>query len=125
MSGYMIEYWPGTRLVKCAVSVGSEDDVPEGFGYVPEGEPLPENSNPPPTPEQLLSSARAERDRLLAYATLRIDPLQDDVDNDEATAEGVALLKAWKKYRSAVSKTEDNLGWPESPQWPVPPVPLE
>lgn len=74
---------------------------------------------------QLTTVARAERDHLLAYATLRINPLQDDVDNDESTPEGVALLKLWKQYRSAVSKTETKSGWPRNPQWPVPPVPLE
>lgn len=74
---------------------------------------------------QFTAIARAERDRLLVYATLRINPLQDDVDNDESTPEGVALLKLWKQYRSAVSKTETKPGWPQKPQWPVPPVPLE
>ncbi|WP_430445463.1 MAG: tail fiber assembly protein [Pseudomonas piscis] len=75
--------------------------------------------------EAALFVARSERDRLLTYATLRINPLQDDVDNDEATPEGVALLRAWKKYRSDVSKTESKEGWPQTPLWPEPPLPLE
>lgn len=74
---------------------------------------------------QQLSYARAERDRLLVYATLRINPLQDDVDTDEADDAGIALLKAWKKYRSSVNKVEDQAGWPAAPAWPTPPVPLE
>lgn len=78
-----------------------------------------------PSPEDVLSLARAKRDSLIAYATLRIDPLQDDVDLDEATPEGIALLKAWKKYRSEVNKTETRVGWPDSPNWPEPPVALE
>lgn len=77
------------------------------------------------SPEQILSIARSERDRLLTYATLRINPLQDDVDNEESTQESEALLKSWKQYRSAVSKVENKDGWPDSPQWPDPPVPLE
>lgn len=87
--------------------------------------PPPEVVPPTPTPEEILASARIERDRRLAYATLRIDPLQDDVDLDEAIPEGIALLKAWKQYRSAASKVENKPGWPDSPQWPEPPVPLE
>lgn len=72
-----------------------------------------------------LALARTERDRLITYATLRINPLQDEVDNDEATSEDIALLSLWKKYRAAVGKVETKPGWPENPQWPVPPVPLE
>ena len=79
----------------------------------------------PPSVEQLLSLARAERDRMLSYATLRINPLQYAADLDEASDEDLALLKLWKKYSSAVNKTETKPGWPESPQWPHPPVPLE
>lgn len=75
--------------------------------------------------EEKLAGARSQRDRLISYATLRIDPLQDDVDLGEATEEGIALLRAWKKYRSEVNKTQDKPGWWEEPQWPTPPVPLE
>ncbi|MCK1783342.1 tail fiber assembly protein [Pseudomonas sp. TNT11] len=78
-----------------------------------------------PSPAERLAQARIERDRLLTYATLRINPLQDDVDNDESSPEGAALLKLWKQYRSAVSKTETKPGWPDAPQWPDPPIPLE
>lgn len=80
---------------------------------------------PGQTPEQILAGARQKRDWLLGYATLRINPLQDDVDNGESTTESEALLKLWKQYRSAVNKTQDKPGWPASPQWPNPPVPLE
>jgi len=81
--------------------------------------------NPKPTLEQVLASARAERDRLVAYATLKINPLQDAVDIDEATGEDLILLMGWKKYRSDLGKAEGRPGWPASTQWPSPPVPLE
>lgn len=88
--------------------------------------PLSEGTPPiVPPPEEVLAAARKERDRLLTYATLRINPLQDDVDNDESEPEAAALLKLWKQYRSAINKTETKPGWPDSPQWPEPPVPLE
>ena len=80
---------------------------------------------PGQTPEQILAGARQKRDWLLSYATLRINPLQDDVDNGESTPESEALLKSWKQYRSAVNKTQDKPDWPTNPQWPEPPVPLE
>lgn len=125
MNGYSIEYWPGTTLVKSVAAVADEDDVPEGCTFLPEGEKLPSPETPPPTPEQLLSAARAERDRLLTYATLRINPLQYAADIDEASDEDLALLKLWKKYSSAVNKTETKPGWPEAPVWPDPPIPIE
>lgn len=89
-----------------------EDDDPRYLAYM----------FPPPN---YLALARAERDRLIAYATLKIDPLQDLVDIGESTAEDEALLLLWKKYRAAVGKTETKPGWPENPAWPVPPIPLE
>ena len=125
MSGYLVVYWPGTRLVKEFYLVDSESEVVEGGDFLPEGSELPVPVNPPLTPDQLLTDSRSERDRLLAYATLRINPLQYAADIDEASDDDVALLKLWKKYSSAVNKTETKPGWPDSPQWPEPPVPLE
>lgn len=123
--GYLEEYWPGTTNTKSLTSGWLKENVPEGYGFIPEGMPLPDPVDPPSTTEQLLAVARIERDRLLTYATLRINPLQYAADLDEASDEDQALLKLWKKYSSAVNKTETKPGWPESPQWPDPPVPLE
>lgn len=125
MNGYMVEYWPGTRMVKNVVSASSDDEVGENFEFIAEDAELPAPVNPPPTPEQLLSSARVERDRLLTYATLRINPLQYAADVDEASDEDLTLLKLWKKFSSAVNKTETKPGWPEAPLWPEPPIPIE
>ena len=124
-TGYSITYWPGTSDVKSVELVRDESDVPEGSTFLPEGSVLPTPVNPPLTSEQLLTLARVERDRLLTYATLRINPLQYAADIDEASEEDLALLKLWKKYSSAVNKTETKPGWPETPQWPETPVPLE
>lgn len=124
MTGYLVEYWPNTNLVKMVVAFEG-DEIPEGWGFVGAGDPIPDPTPAPLTPDQLLVAARAERDRLLTYATLRINPLQYAADLDEASDEDLALLKLWKKYSSAVNKTETKPGWPESPQWPDPPVPLE
>ena len=123
MTGYLVEYWPNTKLVKMIVAFEG-DEVPKGCDFVRAGDPIPDPTPAPLTSDQLLVVARAERDRLLTYATLRINPLQYAADLDEASAEDLTLLKSWKKYSSAVNKTESNPGWPESPQWPEPPVPI-
>jgi hypothetical protein len=72
----------------------------------------------PPTDAQVL----AQRDALLAEATLRIAPLQDAVDLDEATVEEAALLRKWKKYRVDLSRIEQQAGFPAAVQWPAMPA---
>ena len=66
--------------------------------------------------------ANLERDRRLAEAALRIAPLQDAVDLDNATAADVANLKLWKQYRVAVNRVSDQPGFPETIDWPTPPA---
>jgi hypothetical protein len=63
----------------------------------------------------------AKRDGLLAIATLRIDPLQDAVDIDDATPDDVAMLKKWKQYRVALSRIEQQAEFPRDIAWPVSP----
>lgn len=73
------------------------------------------------TPEQVLASALAKRDNLLSVAAIRIAPLQDAVDLEEATAAEVALLKKWKQYRIAVNRIDQQEGFPSDITWPVEP----
>ncbi len=80
---------------------------------------------PPPTPIPLPPTgeqSNAQRDRLLTMAALRIAPLQDAVDLDLATAEDIAMLKKWKKYRVDVNRTTEQSGWPHEVSWPVEPA---
>jgi hypothetical protein len=65
--------------------------------------------------------ARAQRDSLLSLAAIRIAPLQDAVDIDDATAADVALLKKWKQYRVALNRIQDQAGFPGQVDWPVAP----
>lgn len=76
---------------------------------------------PPPTNEELASAALAKRDSLLQLAAIRIAPLQDAVDLDDATPEDVALLKKWKQYRVALNRIQDQAGFPSEINWPVAP----
>lgn len=74
-----------------------------------------------PTSEQILQAANAQRDSLLAVAALRIAPLQDAVDLDEATAADKANLLLWKRYRVAVNRVPDQAGYPVTIDWPPQP----
>ncbi|SDT41715.1 virus tail fibre assembly protein, lambda gpK [Pseudomonas cedrina] len=76
---------------------------------------------PEPTLEELANQARGQRDYLLSVAAIRIAPLQDAADLDEATTAEVALLKKWKQYRVAVNRVPDQPDYPLSITWPVEP----
>ena len=78
-------------------------------------------SPPGPTNEQLAANAVAQRDALLALAGLRIAPLQDAVDLEDASNEDSALLKQWKQYRVALNRIQDQSGFPKKISWPVAP----
>lgn len=76
---------------------------------------------PPPEPltaEELTLAAGVKRDELLRLAAIRIAPLQDAVDLDDATEEESALLKDWKRYRVALNRIQDQQGYPEDISWP-------
>ncbi|MFL1387470.1 tail fiber assembly protein [Pseudomonas tritici] len=93
----------------------------------PEGFPPPgavEVSEPHdvlPNPDQVLSTAIAKIDELLALAAIRIAPLQDAIDLETETAADVARLTAWKQYRVAVNRVREKSGFPTSVIWPEPP----
>jgi hypothetical protein len=71
---------------------------------------------------QVLSTVIAESARRRTVADSAIAPLQDAVDVDDATVAEVALLKAWKKYRVALNRLPEQLGYPAAIEWPVEPV---
>lgn len=93
----------------------------EYFWPISDGPP-PLPMDPPATEEQLSAAANMERDRLLGLASLRIAPLQDAVDLDEATAADIALLKKWKQYRVAVNRVSDQAAYPLEISWPAEPA---
>lgn len=72
--------------------------------------------------DALAAQASATRDGLLSIAAIRIAPLQDAVDLEEATADDIALLKKWKKYRVDLNRIDQQQGYPKTINWPVVPV---
>ncbi|OLU22536.1 hypothetical protein BVH03_24975 [Pseudomonas sp. PA15(2017)] len=77
---------------------------------------------PPPSTEQLISQATARCTQLLQVATQAIAPLQDAVDLGEATEAEQAALLAWKRYRIALNRIEQQEGYPHSIEWPASPA---
>lgn len=61
-------------------------------------------------------------DSMLREAALRIAPLQDAFDLDDASDEEIALLKKWKQYRVSVNRVPDQAGFPENIKWPEKPA---
>ncbi|MDD1147148.1 tail fiber assembly protein [Pseudomonas protegens] len=71
-----------------------------------------------PSTEDLIAAANSKRDALLLAAALRIAPLQDVADFDEATAAELTSLNAWKQYRVAVNRVSEQQGYPGTIDWP-------
>jgi len=65
---------------------------------------------------------RSELSARMEAASSIIQPMQDDFDIEEITDENLVKLKVWKRYRSALGKTPERMGWPEQPDWPLTPV---
>jgi hypothetical protein len=99
-------------------------DSPDPHTIETIGELVPDGATstpPPPSVEELTFLAFNRRDGLLSTAAIRIDPLQDAVDEEEATDEDVARLKAWKQYRIALNRIDQQAGFPATIEWPVTP----
>lgn len=65
--------------------------------------------------------ADAEIASLRALADSAMAPLQDAVEIEESTADEEALLILWKKYRLALNRLPEQLGYPQSIDWPAAP----
>lgn len=74
--------------------------------------------SPPATGEQLAGIAINERRALLSEAALRIAPLQDAVDLEDATDVERSSLLAWKRYRVELNRIEHQSGYPHTIDWP-------
>ncbi|MCW7549354.1 tail fiber assembly protein [Photorhabdus sp. APURE] len=74
---------------------------------------------PPPTKEELIAIAEAQRAQFIYLANEKITPLADAVELDIATNEETLLLKEWKKYRVMLNRvdtsTAPEVDWPISP----------
>lgn len=97
------------------VVIPEDAAVAAGWAYAGgEFEAQPTLPEPAATAEQV----RVRVTNLMAHATTRIAPLQDAVDMDEASAKEAADLLLWKKYRIALNRVEQQVGFPASVQWP-------
>lgn len=71
---------------------------------------------------QHLAAVQADAAARRAAADSAIAPLQDAVDIDDATDAELLSLKAWKKYRVALSRLPEQPGYPTDIDWPAPPA---
>lgn len=100
------------------------DSVRDKYNFgAPDGKQLGcENGNPawvdvpPPTPEESIADAEAEKMRLKAQADYEIAWRQDAVDAAIATNEETTTLVEWKKYRVLLMRVDT-----AKPEWPTPP----
>ncbi|MCY1439113.1 Caudovirales tail fiber assembly protein, lambda gpK [compost metagenome] len=99
----------------------STDYGPEIFQRAVAGEFGEIAAYAPPSDAALLPPARVQQQRRMQAAGLAVAPLQDAVDLGVATAEQIAQLQAWKRYRIELNAMPEQPGWPRTLEWPVPP----
>lgn len=105
------------EFVATLVDITDLDPMPTA-GMIYDGTNFSEYVPPAPSAADILAANTATRDALLAQATQAINPLQDAVDLEEATASETALLKLWKQYRVAVNRVDlaqQYPAWPNTP----------
>lgn len=68
-----------------------------------------------------LEAAMGEQTQRIAMATQQIAILTPAVDGSYAKPEHTQLLADWQRYRYELTLVPEQLGWPESPQWPTEP----
>jgi hypothetical protein len=93
-------------------------ELTEGEAYVEE---LPDWLIEAAARNEAVRSAQSTSSQLQAIADEKISPLQAGVDIGEISDEDLERWKAWKRYLIALSKTPELQGWPDNPDWPVPP----
>lgn len=105
-------------------SLAEVDVIPENFDIRSRGDKWVFNGKKIAariyTSAELVALANSTREGLQAEAALKIAPLQDAVDIDDATDEERATLTTWKKYRVALNRLDlsaaPDITWPEAPQ---------
>lgn len=118
-----ISFADGLLLVEVSRS-GEPADLDHSITLHVAVEDAPQVQVPVPTApvEDALQFATRQLQALRMQADYAIAPLQDAVDLDDATDAEVAALKAWKKYRVALSRVPDQPGYPDAIDWPVTPA---
>lgn len=104
------------ELVATMVAVPEGLNVAQGWAYAGG-----QFSEPPPAPLPTAAEVLTQRDNLLRTAAIRIAPLQDAVDLDDASPTELALLTAWKQYRVKLNRIELQAGFPGAVEWPPEP----
>ncbi|PJH88520.1 MULTISPECIES: tail fiber assembly protein [Pseudomonas] len=106
-------------LFKDVASRPGASIVPNRKGY-----PVLQDA-PEPPPAEMAAAALVRRDERLAQAALRIAPLQDAVDTDQASEAEVQLLRLWKNYRVDLNRIDQQDGFPTLVAWPIEPASSE
>ncbi|WP_432731464.1 tail fiber assembly protein [Variovorax sp. W6] len=108
------------EILATLVAIPAGATVAQGDSY--DGSDFGPPPQPPAPPPPTAAEVLAQRDALLSIAALRIAPLQDATDLDDATDAEKAALTAWKQYRVKLNRIEQQTGFPGTVQWPQVPV---
>ncbi|WP_256824938.1 tail fiber assembly protein [Pseudomonas kurunegalensis] len=113
---------PGDGKVALPVPDASEQAPAQGYAAIDWDQVVTSKDKAQAEAEQLRATASAEVAQRRVTADAAIAPLQDAVDLDDATAEEAELLKAWKRYRIALSRIHSQPLYPLEIEWPSVPL---
>ena len=108
-------YHSGFVAALVAVPAGADVAIGDSF----DGQAF----GPPPEPPPMTAAqALAQRAAMRSVADAAIAPLEDAIDLDIETPEDIEALTAWKQYRVALNRIEQQPGFPGAIEWPVAPT---
>ncbi|MCE7762960.1 hypothetical protein GQL56_09940 [Pseudomonas putida] len=109
---------PADGLIALPIPAAEQPAPAQDFSAIDWGQVVTIEDKARAATEQLRASAVAEIAQRRAAADLAIAPLQDAVDLDDASPGEAEALKAWKRYRVALSRLPEQSAFPETIDWP-------
>lgn len=109
---------PPDGLVSLPIPEADQPAPSQGFAAIDWSQMVTIEDKAQAASEQQRTIAIAEIAQQRAVADTAIAPLQDAVDLEEATSVEVDALKAWKRYRVALSRLPEQPGFPGTIDWP-------
>lgn len=94
----------------------------QGYAAIDWGQLITQQDKAQAAEQELAATAVSEIAQRRMEADMRIAPLQDAVELDEATEAETASLREWKRYRIALSRLPEQPGYPLSIEWPALPA---
>ncbi|MFK0092868.1 tail fiber assembly protein [Pseudomonas sp. NPDC090592] len=113
---------PADGVVALPIPDAEQPAPAQGYAAIDWSQVVTAEDKAQATIEQLQATAMAEIAQRRGTADVAIAPLQDAVDLDDATPAEAEALIAWKRYRVALNRLQDQPDYPNAIDWPALPA---